>query len=232
MSTSASVLVVGALAIVAGMAALPVLSAYAQNEINPSLDIATIEVRAEDFGVVARDAEVVELDNVHARSWQVTIQNGLAYTEDGRGAVLRLYDVGEEGRFVELGMGAPPDNMFWIAVNLPDAEGYVPIHSMAERGWSPSAKVVVAYTDRAGMTVNNGQRIVVSNLDIGEFAIRSYSVHGVESYLDGSAVKSGTYFFEILSGDPGENAFHLFPFYVTAAVGVLAGVLFLTKKRH
>ena len=224
--------VVGFLALVAFALALPVVLAHAQSEINPSLDIVTVEATAGDFDAVARDAEVIALEDVHSRSWQVTIQNGLGYTENPGGAVLRLHDANLEGRFVEIGMGAPPDNRFWAAVNIPGAEGYVPVHSMEERGWSPSSRVIAAYTDRAGMTINNGQRIVVSNLDIGEFAIGAYSVYGAESGLDGSSVGSGTYMFEILSGDPGENAFHLFPFYVTAAVGALAGLLFLTKKRR
>ncbi len=207
------------------------LGAHAQEEINPSLGIVDINVGAADFNVVARDATVNGLDAVHDTSWQVTIRNGLEYVEGGKGAVLRLHDAEEEGKFIEVGMGPTPDRMFWAAVSLPSAEGYVPVHSMAERGWSPSSAVIVAYTDRAGMTINNGQRIVVSNLDVGEFAISSWSAHAVESYLDGPSVASGTYSFEILSGDPAENAFHLFPFYVTAAVGALAGLLFLTKRR-
>lgn len=220
------------LAIIVAIIVIPLVSANAQNEINPSLDIVFIEVPAANFDTVARDAERVILDDVHSRSWQVTIQNDLEYTEEGGGAVLRIYDAIDQEKFVEFGMGAPSNNMFWVAVNIPDAEGYVPIHSMTERGWSPSTKVIAAYTDRAGMTINNGQRIVVSNLDIDEFAIGSYSVYGAESYLDGTSVESGTYSFEIISGDPSENAFHLFPFFVTAAVGVLVGVLFLTKKRR
>lgn len=219
------------LAIIAILFAIPLVAANAQNEINPSLAIVTYELTPADFDTVARDAERVFLDTIHTKSWQVTIQNNLGYSGDNGSAAFRIYDANEEGKFIEFGMGPPPDNMLWIAVNIPDQEGYVPIHSMEERGWSSSSKIIIAYTDRAGMTINNGQRIVVSNLDVGEFAINSYSVYGAESNIDGSVVESGTYNFEILSGDPGENVFHLFPFYVTAAVGALAGLLFLTKRR-
>lgn len=207
------------------------LSASAQNEINPSLEIVSIELEPSDFDSVARDAGRIYLESVHSKSWQVTVQNGLGYVGEGGSATLRIYDANAEGKFIEFGMGPPPDNMLWVAVNIPGKEGYVPIHSMAERGWSPSSKIVAAYTDRAGMTINNGQRIVVSNLDVGEFAIDSYSVYGAESGIEGSVIGSGTYSLEVLSGDPAENAFHLFPFYVTAAVGALAGLLFLTKRR-
>jgi len=81
------------------------------------------------------------------------------------------------------------------------------------------------------MTVNNGLRIVVSNLDIGVFAIDSYCVHGMESSTDPPAVNTGSLKMEFLSGDPGESIYHLFPFYVTAVVAAIVGILFLTKKR-
>lgn len=218
-------LVIAALVLV-----FPLAPALAQNEINPSLEIVSIVLVPDDFDTVARNAERVGLDNIHSKSWQVTIKNNLGYAEDGN-AALRIYDANDEEKFVEFGMGAPPDRMLWVAVNIPGAEGYVPIHSMTERGWSPSTNIIAAYTDRAGMTINNGQRIIVSNLDVGEFAIGSYSVYGAESSTESSAIVSGTLDLEILSGNPAENAFHLFPFYVTAAVGAFAGILFLTKRR-
>ncbi|MFB5619819.1 MAG: hypothetical protein ACE5RC_01625, partial [Nitrosopumilus sp.] len=76
-----------------------------------------------------------------------------------------------------------------------------------------------------------GERIVVTNLDIGEFAIHSYSVHGMEGSTDPPAVSSGSMTIEFLSGDPAKNVFALFPFYVAAGMGVIVGILFLTKKR-
>ena len=70
----------------------------------------------------------------------------------------------------------------------------------------------------------------MTNLDISKFAIDSYSVHGMESSTDPPAVNSGIRDIEILSGDPSKNALALFPFYVAAGIGVIVGVLFLTKK--
>ena len=203
--------------------------AFAQ-EINPSLIIDTIEIPAEEFNRVLRDAPVVPLDEIHAVSWQVTIDNNLLYANPDGNAVFRLYDANSEDEFIEVGMGSIPDNKFWVAVQTPK-EGYVVVHSDLERGWYPQAKSIVSYTDRAGMTVNNGARIVVTNLDIGEFALGSYSVHGMEGSTDPPAVNSGSLVLEFLSGDPSKNAFAMFPFYVAAGIGVIVGVLFLTKKR-
>ena len=47
--------------------------AFAQDVNNPSVIIDTIEIPAEEFNIVLRDAPIIPLDDVHAVSWQVTI---------------------------------------------------------------------------------------------------------------------------------------------------------------
>ena len=106
-------------------------------------------------------------------------------------------------------MGPKPDNKFWVAVTTPK-EGYVVVHRDLERGWYPEAKSIISYTDRAGLTVNNGARIVVTNLDIGKFAIDSYSVFGKEGSTDPPAVSSGSMILDFISGDPAQECFCIF----------------------
>ena len=203
---------------------------FAQEVINPSLIIDSIEIPADEFNVVLRDTEIVKFNDAHAISWQVVIDNNLLYANPNGNAVLRLYDQESDDEFIEVGMGPQPDNKFWVAVTTPK-EGYIVVHSDLERGWYPEAKSIISYTDKAGLTVNNGARIVVTNLDIGTFAIDSYSVHGKDGSTDPPAVNSGSMILELMSGDPAQNAFAFFPFYVAAGVGIIVGVLFLTKKR-
>ncbi|MFB5645162.1 MAG: hypothetical protein ACE5R3_01040 [Nitrosopumilaceae archaeon] len=203
---------------------------YAQEQKNPSLIIHTEEILYDNFNKIARDTSPIALENIHDVSWQVTIDNNLLYGNPKGNAVLRFYDAEIEDKFIEIGMGSPPDHKFWIAVQMPDM-GYVPVHTVTERGWAPNAKSIISYTDQAGLTVNNGLRIVVSNLDVDNFAIAAYSVHGMESSTDPPATTSGSLVMEFLSGDPAQNPFHLFPFFVTAGVGIIAAILFLTKKR-
>ncbi len=207
-----------------------VYPAFAQEEKNPSLIIDTLEIPSDEFNTVLRESPIRVLDDVHAVSWQVTIDNNLLYANPNGNAVLRLYDQATHDEFIEMGMGSKPDNKFWVAVQTPK-EGYIVVHSDLDRGWYPEAKSIISFTDRAGLTVNNGARIVVTNLDIGEFAVHSYSVHGMEGSTDPPAVSSGSMIIEFLSGDPAKNVFALYPFYMAAAVGVLVGVLFITKKR-
>jgi len=207
-----------------------VYPAFAQELKNPSLIIDKIEIPAGEFNKISRDAVIVPMEKNHPISWQITIDNNLVYANPNGNAVLKIYDIEDPNRLVEVGMGAKPDEKFWVAVQTPK-EGYIVVHSSLERGWFPAAKIIVSYTERAGLTVNNGARIVVSNLDIGKFGFNSYSVYGMESYSDPPAVTSGSMIVEFLSGDPSKNAFALFPFYVAAGIGVLVGVLYLTKKR-
>lgn len=204
--------------------------AFAQELTNPSLIIDTIEITSDEFNRLLRDSPIVMLDDVHAISWQVTIDNNLFYANPNGNAVLRLYDKATHDEFIEVGMGSQPNHKFWVAVQTPK-EGYVVVHKDLDRGWYPQAKSIISFTDRAGLTVNNGARIVVTNLDIGEFAIDSYSVYGKEGSTDPPAVSSGSMIIEILSGDPAKNTFALFPFYIAAGIGIIVGVLFLTKKR-
>ena len=197
---------------------------------NPSLTIETITAGATEFNYVLRDAPVRALESPHVISWQATIDNNLMYAHPGADAVVRIYDQESADEFVEVGMGSHPDNRFWVAVQTPD-EGYVIIHRDGERGWYPQAKVIVSYTERAGMTVNNGARIVVSNLDIGLFVPDSYSTYGMQSSTDPPVAVSGEMIIEFLSGDPSQNVFALVPFFVAAGIGVIVGTLYLTKKR-
>ena len=204
--------------------------AFAQEEINPSLTIENLEISAENFNTVLRNAPIIPLDTVHSVSWQITIDNNLLYANPTGNAVFRVYDKLDNTEFIEVGMGPIPDHKFWVAVQTPD-EGYVVIHRDLDRGWYPEAKSIISYTDRAGLTVNNGARIVVTNLDIGKFEVESYSVHGMEGSTDPPAINSGVMLVEVLSGDPGKNMFAFFPFAVAAGVGILVGTLYLTKKR-
>ena len=204
--------------------------AFAQETKNPSLVIDSLEIPAEEFNVVLRDAQIVKLDDIHAISWQVTIDNNLIYSNPDGTAVIRFYEQEGDGELIEIGMGPQPDNKFWVAVTTPK-EGYIVVHRDLDRGWYPETKLIISYTDKAGLTVNNGARIVVTNLDIDTFAIDSYSVHGMESSTDPPAINSGSMLIDFLSGDPAKNIFEFFPFYVAAGIGVIVAVLFLTKKR-
>lgn len=207
------------------------LPVYGQTFSNPTLVMYEIELPYEDFNKVARDTIIETLEKSHAISWQVTIANDLLYNNPNGNAVVRFYDTNIEGKFIEIGMGGPPADKFWVALNLPGKEEYVVINKKLERGWVPGASIVLAFTNKAGVTINNGERIVVSNLNIDDFIIGSYSVHGMESSTDPPAVTSGMLTVEFISGDPSANPLSLFPFVLAGTAGIILAILLITKKR-
>ena len=217
-------------AIILLLALAPALPASAQDAKNPSLSLEEVQIQWFEFNRVGRDASTVPLAEDHPVSWQVTVINDILYGNPAGNAVLRIHDAFDADRFIEVGMGANPDHKFWLAAQLP-REGYVVVHSKTDRGWFPDARVNLSYTDRGGLTVNNGERIVVSNLDVGTFVVGSYSVFGMEGSGDPPAASSGHLTVEFLSGNPTDNVYALFPFVVTAAVGALVGILYLSKRR-
>ena len=213
-----------------------IFPAFAQEESkNPTLSMVNIDIDYNDFNKTARDQVIIPFDDIHDVSWQVNLVNELLYGNPSGNGVIRFYDATIDDKFIEIGMGSPPNKKFWIAVQLPDDEGYVVVHDKLDRGWltnaEKNAKVILAYSDTAGLTINNGERIVLSNLDIEEFEIKSYSVWGMEGSQDPPATTSGYLNLEILSGDPKEGPLHLFPFMLVGCIGVGIVILLVTKKR-
>ena len=118
--------------------------AFAQDMKNPSVIIDLIEIPAEEFNRVLRDAPNIPLDDVHAISWQVTIDNNLLYAHPNGDAVLRIYNQDSSGtEFIEVGMGSQPDNKSWVAVKTPK-EGYIVVFRDLDRGWFPEAKFLIS----------------------------------------------------------------------------------------
>ena len=212
-----------------------IFPAFAQEESkNLTLSMVNIDIDYNDFNKPAREQVIIPFDDIHDVSWQVNLVNELLYGNPNGNGVIRFYDATIENKFVEIGMGSPPDKKFWIAVQLPE-EGYVVVHNKLDRGWLTSAeknvKIILAYSDTAGLTVNNGERIVLSNLDIEGFEIQAYSVWGMEGSQDPPATTSGYLNLEILSGDPKEGPLHMFPFIIVGCVGIGIAILLATKKR-
>ena len=210
--------------------AFGIIPAFAQEQTNPTLAMVNFDIDYTEFNRTARDAVITSFDEIHDVSWHVNLDNKLLYGNPNGNGVIRFYDASVEDKFIEIGMGSPPNKKFWIAIQLPE-EGYIVIHDKLDRGWASSAKVILAYSDSAGLTVNNGERIVLSNLDIEDFEIKSYLVWGMEASQDPPAATSGYLNLEILSGDPKEGPLHMFPFMLVGCIGIGVVILLVTKKR-
>ena len=146
---------------------------------NPSLLILETEIPYHDFNKVSRAQESRGLGDVYKR--QETTN-----------------------KFFEIGMGSHPNNKYWIAAQVPET-GYVILYTAHENGWVQSKPTKITYSEQNGLTVDNGLRTVLSNLDLSPFKIKSYSVHGMEGSTDPPAVTAGAYYVKIISADYGEN---------------------------
>jgi len=198
--------------------------------VNPSLLIHETEIPYSDFNKVLRDIVIVDFENLHVGSWQAELQNDLLYGNPNGNAVIRVYSAESAEKFFEIGMGSHPRLSYWVAAQVPTT-GYALLYQSHEKGWVPGKATKLTYSEQSGLTVDNGLRTVMSNLDISPFTIKSYSVHGMEGSTDPPATTSGTYTVKIISADYGENPFSIFPFIVTGVIGLGVIILIISKKR-
>jgi len=198
--------------------------------VNPSLLIHETEIPYSDFNKVLRDIVIVDFENLHVGSWQADLQNDLLYGNPNGNAVIRVYSAESAEKFFEIGMGSHPRLSYWVAAQVPTT-GYALLYQSHEKGWVPGKATKLTYSEQSGLTVDNGLRTVMSNLDISPFTIKSYSVHGMEGSTDPPATTSGTYTVKIISADYGENPFSMFPFIVTGVIGLGVIILIISKKR-
>lgn len=197
---------------------------------NPSLIIQQTEIPYYEFNKVKSNTVIVDFKNIHAGSWQAELHNDLLYGNPDGDAVIRIYDLDTPEKFFEIGMGSHPRYSYWIAADVPET-GYVLLYSAYENGWAPGNPTKITYSEQNGLTVDNGLRTVLSNLDISPFAIKSYSVHGMKGSTDPPAVTDGVFTVKIISADYGENPLSIFPFVITGIIGAGVIILIFSKKR-
>ena len=197
---------------------------------NPSLIIQQTEISYLEFNKISSDVVIVEFERMHAGSWQAEFHNDLLYGNPDGDAVIRIYDSDVTNKFFEIGMGSHPRYSYWIAADVPET-GYVLLYSAYENGWVSGKPTKITYSEQAGLSVDNGLRTVLSNLDISPFTIKSYSVYGMKGSTDPPAVVDGVFTVKIISADYGENPLAMFPFVVTGIIGAGVIILIFSKRR-
>ena len=217
------------LTVTPAFAQAPMIGDYLDST-NPTLQIQATEIPYYDFNKVKHDLVILEFESMHKGSWQAELHNDLLYGNPNGNAVIRIYDAESTDKFFEIGMGSHPNNKYWIAAQVPET-GYVMLHTDYENGWVQGKPTKITYSEQSGLTIDNGLRTVLSNLDLSPFAIKSYSVHGMEGSTDPPATVAGTYHVKIMSAEYGENPLSLFPFVVTGILGLVVVVLIISKKR-
>ena len=218
--------------------ALPIIPIFAQEPIigdyiqpiNESLLIQQTEIPYFEFNKISSDAVIKEFETIHLHSWQAEFHNDLLYGNPDGDAVIRIYDSDITDKFFEIGMGSHPRYSYWIAAEVPET-GYVLLYSAYENGWIPGKPTKITYSEQSGLTVDDGLRTVLSNLDISPFTVKSYSVYGMKGSTDPPATTDGVFTVKIISADYGDNPLSLFPFVVTGIIGAGVIILIFSKKR-
>ena len=207
------------------------LPVYAQEStMNKSERYDSLQVPYTAFNVYSKNATLFKLDHEHVTNWELEMQNKLQYTNQEGNVVVRLYEDINTPKFIEIGMGGPPDYRFWVAVNTPE-DGYFMIHDEKKIGWTPDKLITATHSSSGGLTVSVGSKEAVSNLDVAGFTMREFTVSGMNSASDPPPVEGGALTFSILSGDPSQNIIFYMPFMVLAITVALIVVLLKTKKR-
>lgn len=210
---------------------IQILPVYAQIPSNPSVRMESVDIPYENFNVVSNNAISGTFENVHTKNWQLNVENQLVYTNPQGNAAIRLYDDEDRTKFIEIGMGSPPDMKFWVAIQNPDV-GYTVLHDQKQGGWNHDDEIVIVYADDLGLTINNGKRIVISNLSLDYYKIKDFSVYGMESSTDPPATNSGNLILNIVSGNPAANPLFYLPYILVVIIGVIIAILLKTKKRN
>ena len=207
------------------------LPAYAQQStMNKSERYDVVDVPFSAFNVVKNNATIFKLPHEHVTNWQITIENKLMYANPDGNAIIRLYEDPDKQKFIEIGMGSPPDYKFWTAVNTPE-DGYFVVQQPQKLGWSPGKVATITHSSNSGLSVSVGQKVMVDNLDIAGFTVRDFTVYGMGSISDPPATNSGIVTLSIVSGNPAENPIFYMPFIVLGGTVVLIAFLLKTKKR-
>ncbi len=208
-----------------------ILPAYAQQStMNKSERYDALDIPYTAFNVYNKNATVFKLDHEHITNWQVEMENKLQYTNPDGNVMIRLYQDLNTPKFIEIGMGGPPNNVFWVAVNTPE-DGYFVIDKEPKLGWTSDKPITATHSSNGGLTVSVGEREAVSNLDIAGFDVKNIEVFGMNSPTDPAPVNAGKLTFSIVSGDPSQNPIFFMPFIVLGATGAIIVVLLKTKKR-
>ncbi len=208
-----------------------ILPVYAQQStMNKSERYDALDIPYTAFNVYSKNATVFKLDHEHITNWQVEMENKLQYTNPDGNVMIRLYQDLNTPKFIEIGMGGPPNNVFWVAVNTPE-DGYFVIDKEPKLGWTSDKAITATHSSNGGLTVSVGEREAVSNLDIAGFDVKNVEVFGMNSPTDPVPVNAGKLTFSIVSGDPSQNPIFFMPFIVLGATGAIIVVLLKTKKR-
>jgi hypothetical protein len=228
------VVVAGVLAVLMLLLLLPAL-AFAQSQ--EDFQVVKTE-RSESFVIPytavnrnEQDPLVYTFDEPKQPNWIFEIQNNVSYIpREGARTIIKIQEPAPSEKFIELAIYGDQSMRYWVGVNTAEA-GYARMYD-SENGWSTQNPISVTHTDNSGLTVTNGQRIVLDRLDVDGFAAASIQIYGNDRNSTLANAYAGEMAFQVLFGRFDQSSIFYVPIAVGAGIfGLVAGLLIFKKRK-
>jgi hypothetical protein len=176
------------------------------------------------------DPLVYTFDEPKGETWIMTIRNNLDYVQSNDSqTIIRFQEAAPSEKYIELLINGGESKRYWVAINTLEA-GYARMYD-SENGWTTEFPISVTSAQNGGVTVTNGNRIVLDRLDTDGFVLSSIAVYGNDGNKTTANAYAGDISFEILFGSFAQSSLYYVPLGITLGVGALIGGLLYFKKR-
>jgi hypothetical protein len=174
---------------------------------------------------------VYAFDTPKVTNWILTIQNNMSYSDmQNAKTIVKLQEPTPSEKFIEIAMFGDASKKFWVAVNTKES-GYIRVYEHDTDGWSRDQPVIVAHANNQGLTITNGQRIIVDKLSINDFTLASIAVYGKEEPNSAVNTYAGDISFNVIYGSPSNSPVYYLPLAMIVGIGGLIVGLLVFKKR-
>ncbi len=177
-----------------------------------------------------KNPAIYTYDTPKGINWILTIQNNMTYSDspDAK-TIIKLMEPKPSDKFIELAL-FEKDHKFWVAVNTNES-GYIRVHEMDKNGWSLEQPMTVSHANNQGLSVTNGQRIVIDRLSLDGFNLGSITVYGKDNIDSPTNTVGGFITFDLLFGNPRDSPIYFLPIIMLIVVGAVIFSLLKLKKR-
>ena len=174
---------------------------------------------------------VYAFDTPKVTNWILTIQNNMSYSDmQNAKTIVKLQEPTPSDKFIEIAMFGDASKKFWVAVNTNES-GYIRVYERDNDGWSRDQPIIVAHANNQGLTITNGQRIIIDKLSINDFTIASIAVYGKDDPTSAVNTYRGDISFNVIYGNPINSPLYYLPLAMIVGIGGLVIGLLVFKKR-
>ena len=171
-------------------------------------------------------------DEPKVNNWLISINNNLSYSNSNDSkTIIRIKEAPPSEKFIELMMYGDQSKRFIVSVNTNET-GYMRMYENDQNGWSTDGPATVSHANVQGLSVTNGQRVVLDKLGLNGFDIGSIVVYGKDESSMPNSTFAGSLQFEVLSGNLSESVLYFMPLVMVVGVGGIVIFLLIWKKRN